>query len=584
MTRSSRSTLLSVVGVLLSSSSLAAITGPTTSNGTFTLSWSNPPLGMSSATGLIDVTTGEKFMGQSANSGSKTFTLPNGTYDFEEEQCILIAPTDGFCVITDTHTVVVTGAPPPPPGPDHVVTRGDFNSDGQLDIAVVAPVGANRKIDDFILLNTGGGNYATLLSPTSTQITAARSATVISEEVFVGDPNLDFEKDVILKGMSGIDDLVVWSADSQTSNHPIRVLRLTQEIVDFVADTVQRFGDPGFFANAVTTQTITVAGWYVVDVFITSPGFAYDENGVWRYFDIGPATILLFLEIGETIQVLNPNVSGPAYQLGQRIDVLENGTVGQVADAVEEMLIILEDILNTDLGIPEVRPPWGNDSDAPGAIPGIDVVFDVLCEAIGAFCVEEAGSDVQLERILNMIDECEESAIVSGIRALLGSDDYRQPEVSAPIGQNYLITPSQRSAVGGSTQSVRRAFWVDRLNNSRDPVAPLAIDVVDDTFALGCLANRRYLEYAEEFGATDDLVTVGYLVLEAHVRATDREDSDNGPFVEGKLGPRQIADYHHQVFRDLGLPKKTFGGTPNGWRWQAKITSRYWCPSCDDDN
>ena len=65
---------------------------------------------------------------------------------------------------------------------------------------------------------------------------------------------------------------------------------------------------------------------------------------------------------------------------------------------------------------------------------------------------------------------------------------------------------------------------------------------------------------------------------------TDREAQNSGPYKISKLGPRQIADYHHTVFGELGLAKITFGGTPiTGHRNEALITDIFWCRSCDLD-
>lgn len=559
----------------------AAISGPTTSSGTFTLTWDAMGGGAHSSR-LIEQSSGLSFPGNS-QGGSATIVRDSGTYVYDEEFCGLIGTIGSvWCNIIDTHTVTVGAGGTNPPGPAHVITQGDFNFDGLSDLGIIAPVPTNREIDDFILLNAGDGNYFAPGSPTSTQILAARSAPVVSGDVTVGDANFDFKKDVILRNMTSLDDFIIWSSDNQPANHPVRALRMTQDVIDFISDTVARYENPGFFDNAVTTHTTTVSGWYVVDVYLTSPGYAYDEHGQWRHFDIGPARILLYLEANQTFDVLDPNISVGAYQLGQRFDLFESGSAGDFAVAVQDILVILEDVLNTDIGVPEIRPPWGNPEDAVVVLPGVSVVVEVLCKAIGVFCDDD--SDEGPEVVLDMVGDCEESALQSGVSAIIGLDSHREPEVSAPADQDYTITAGQRSLAEGTTDTTRRSFWVSRLNDSRDPLGPLAIDVVDDNYALGCLANRRYERYADEHGVSTGLTQVGLMILNAHLNATDMEDVENGPFVEAKLGPRQIADYHHDVFGDLGLPKDTFGGTVLGFRNEALISGKYWCPSCDKDN
>ncbi|RLA52462.1 MAG: hypothetical protein DRR42_07530 [Gammaproteobacteria bacterium] len=560
----------------------AAITGPTESSGTYTLTWD--AFGEATSSRLIEQGLAGSFWGNSYG-GSVTITRSTGTYVYDEEFCFWVdAGVYSFlwCDIVDTHTVVVSSGGTTPPAAPHVITQGDFNSDGLSDIAVIAPVPTDRLVDDFILFNTGSDNYSASSNPTSSQILAARSAPIIAGDVTVGDANFDYKQDVILRNMAFIDDFVIWSSDSQPANHPVRSLRMTQNVIDFISDTVSRYGNPSFFDNAVTTQTVTYTGWFVVDVFVISPGYGYDQYGIWRYFEIGPARILLYLIISQTYNVFDANISFEAYTLGQRFDVLENGSAAEVATAIEEILIILGEILNVDIGVPEIRPPWPFPEDAVVVIPGVTVVIDVLCKAIGVFCDDD--SDEGAEIVLEIIGDCEEFALESAVNAILGLDSHQEPKVDAPANQNYQITSGQRSLAAGTTNTTRRSFWVSRLNDSRDPLGPLAIDVVDDNYALGCLANRRYESYAEKYGVTTSLTTAGLLILDAHLDSTDQEEFDGGPFVEAKLGPRQIADYHHEVFLSLGLPKDTFGGTVTGFRDEALISGKYWCPSCDKDN
>ena len=158
------------------------------------------------------------------------------------------------------------------------------------------------------------------------------------------------------------------------------------------------------------------------------------------------------------------------------------------------------------------------------------------------------------------------------------------PAVPAGVNQDFRLTVFQSSQANGVTDASRLLFWGSRLNDSRDPLGPLAIDVVNDAFLLGCIANRRYLSFAIEGGATTNLTDVGVLIMRAHADAVQSEESSPSPFLVGKLGVRQIADYHHDVFTGLGLSRRTYGGTPiTGLRSEAPLYGPVFCQSCDDD-
>jgi hypothetical protein len=83
--------------------------------------------------------------------------------------------------------------------------------------------------------------------------------------------------------------------------------------------------------------------------------------------------------------------------------------------------------------------------------------------------------------------------------------------------------------------------------------------------------------------------------------------ADNETGIPYLLSPRQVADYHHKVFKKYGIPPYLFGGTlpaglyipdlfggmilfgvdapvPDGWSpmmFDANIYSNMWCEGCD---
>jgi len=498
----------------------------------------------------------------------------NGTHEYRVRAC----DASGCTSYTSSAKVLV--------GLVHYELRqGDYNADNLTDIAVIASDDTFRTIDDFILKNIGGGNYEVALTATPTEIAGARIWPLLNGDVIVADANLDFVYDVGITSLVGIDDFIIWSQDNQSTNHPVVALRVDGYVEDFISETALSISDLSHYDNAVITQTITQTGWYLVTTFISTPGYYYDSTGILRWFNVGYAQILVYLTAGYQFSYLDPNVviSLEAYGVWQRWNLFGTVSDADYGVAVAEILVILKDILKSDVGLPELRGPWPNPDDwrAPSNIT-IEQIR-MICELLGDICPDVVEDGLSTEE---MIRECYSEIILAGRPAkLIDPESYRMPKVNHSPSQDFAVTSSQLSSNQGSTDTARRSFWQSRLDNSRDPLGPLALDVVDDEFLLGCLANKRYLRYAEKFSVSDSLTSVGVQVMQRHVVSTDVEIQNVGPFVPGKLGARQIADYHHLVFNLLGLPNKTFGGTPFiGHRNEAIGTQVSFCPSCDNDN
>lgn len=65
-----------------------------------------------------------------------------------------------------------------------------------------------------------------------------------------------------------------------------------------------------------------------------------------------------------------------------------------------------------------------------------------------------------------------------------------------------------------------------------------------------------------------DLEKVGVDIMRAHAQAAAAD-------ADGWLTPGQIAEYHHEVFGQYGLPARTFGGTPiTGGLWEADVKKK----------
>ena len=577
MMTSIRAALAAAIALTFASSAMAAISGPTQSNGQFTLNWTevntDPNDGVTAY--LLDVSTGQQY-----NTSPVSFDKQNGVYEFRERLCLELWSSI-TCHTIDTHTVTVSGATPPPPGPAHVLKRGDIDGNGLLDYAVIAPVAANREVDDFILLNTGGGNLSVIVSPTSAQMNAARAWTTIQAGLSIVDLNGDTKLDVTVFNVSGIDDFVVWSSDTQPHNYPTRTLRVNADVTVFMSEMAASLTNPNYYANPTTTFVIPVSDWYVVTGFLEVGGFFYDENGVWRYFPPGLATILVWYTAGEVVEVIDDTVviSYPAYVLKEVLDSIADDTTGSVIDAVAQILIILEDVFNTDIGVPEVRGPYPNDDDARGGLGVALQVLSEFCDNLPYVCNAPGESG----KGIGAITICAAQLSPSELWKIADPGSYVMPKVAASAGFDHRITTTQRTTSETSTDTARRSFWQSRWNDSKDPAAPLALDIVDDEYALGCIANRRYESFRDRFGGSASLTAIGSEIMREHRDKTD-EDFALSLSVPAKLGPRQLADYHHDVFGDENLPARTFGATPiTGDRDEAKIYAPVFCPSCDDD-
>ena len=147
--------------------------------------------------------------------------------------------------------------------------------------------------------------------------------------------------------------------------------------------------------------------------------------------------------------------------------------------------------------------------------------------------------------------------------------------------QGFGITDVQRElAAAGNVQG----FWESR-SAVGDPVARSGLaslnppgGFIDYLFG-GTSINNRLQAFARVYtGSELDLGAVRVNLVNAHIRATDADSLG----VPGLLNPQQIARYHHDVFRDYGLPSTAFGGTPlTGSLEEADRYRSVWCQGCD---
>ena len=157
------------------------------------------------------------------------------------------------------------------------------------------------------------------------------------------------------------------------------------------------------------------------------------------------------------------------------------------------------------------------------------------------------------------------------------NDELHERSIKA-LAREAKLTPMQRELA----QSGRvREFWESRLE-SGDPIAQLALDILDNKGA-GRLANERLRDFAKRYGVDVTLEDASLRLMRAHNDATAADG-------DGLLRAETIAEYHHEVFEQYGLPARTFGGTPIfGAVWEADIPYAWarglphWCEGCPEE-
>ncbi|KNC66282.1 hypothetical protein AC626_17965 [Pseudoalteromonas rubra] len=152
-------------------------------------------------------------------------------------------------------------------------------------------------------------------------------------------------------------------------------------------------------------------------------------------------------------------------------------------------------------------------------------------------------------------------------------------EQQAKKAESLRETPAQRK--------LREAGDVEGYYKARaeagDSYAARALMVVQDQCSsvdacIMSLANFGLKGTALINGVEVDMQDVKLQLMNKHAEFVEADNLG----VPGLLNPRQIAEYHHQVFNGLGLPSSTFGGTPlTGALWEADVWDPIWCKGCD---
>jgi hypothetical protein len=128
-------------------------------------------------------------------------------------------------------------------------------------------------------------------------------------------------------------------------------------------------------------------------------------------------------------------------------------------------------------------------------------------------------------------------------------------------------------------------FWKSRYLESGDPVARTALigwghgKLVGASWWERSLASytwNRLQSFIAENELTITMEEVGMKLARAHVDAVTKDTVR----VHHLLSPTQVANYHHDVFRPIGIPDTYFGGTRFG-ALDPYLYSWAWCGGCD---
>jgi hypothetical protein len=139
-------------------------------------------------------------------------------------------------------------------------------------------------------------------------------------------------------------------------------------------------------------------------------------------------------------------------------------------------------------------------------------------------------------------------------------------------------------------------FWRSRYA-ADDPVARTALigwgygDEVSASSLEKLAARyawRDLQDYIEDNGLNVTMDEIALELANMHARYVNLDDSG----IHHLLSAKQVADYHHKVFADYGIPRYIFGGTmriipfPKMGRWEPPTLpddayAFFWCEGCD---
>ncbi|WP_290982862.1 RHS repeat-associated core domain-containing protein [Ferrovibrio sp.] len=217
-----------------------------------------------------------------------------------------------------------------------------------------------------------------------------------------------------------------------------------------------------------------------------------------------------------------------------------------------------------------------------------------LGAAIGSFGSSVLQAAIPGKEVGEILAKTVASAVVGGAASVAAGGKFANGAATSAFiymfnhaahaaeSQGYGITPEQRTLANDGKV---REFWSSRRAIG-DPIADIALKSLDppggliDTLFGGASINDRLNAFSRIYAGKDvNIMQIRVDLMRAHVIAVD-SDARGAP---GLLSPRQVAEYHHEVFVLHGLPATAFGGTPfTGRLGEANWTRAVWCNRCDN--
>ncbi len=520
----------------------------------------------------------------SAPLGTINFTdKVNGTYQYrvvQLEASYYSYPLPFTIIWSPAITVVVTGGAPSDMAYSTQLTynyqarRGDINADGLQDLYIKRTSGGssnNGVLYETILTQLADKTFSVLSASASQKATASGWPT-INVDIRSADFNIDGYIDLVVKDIgnhiSGAANQMIFSSGNPSNGQASAATSLGSYINKTMTNIAGNFSNPDYFdqymVQVQVPYPILVCGYYY-DYFYESLVY-----GCWYEYVI------------VTVPGYDPNfVSQEGLNFAFTWTELEQAsTDGDFRTKAEILYDIFGTILGIDMGVD--RPDFNNQNAVEEALAKIWVILSDLCGEAGVAECISSGSQTVGEEVLHGItglQNCTDQLLTGQAPLPFTGNPFKTPKVAHSGSQNFAITSSQLSYSSGTNDSARRNFWLSRFNDSKDPMGPMGVNVVDNAYILGCIANERTLLFAFDYGQTVSLTSIGVDMMVEH-RISVGLDNEN---LIGKLSAGQVRDYHSVVFNRSGLPSRTFGGAPlTGSRAEAEKTKFIWCPSCDD--
>ena len=410
------------------------------------------------------------------------------------------------------------------------------------------------------------------LSTTASQKSTAASWPVINVNIKSADLNMDGFVDVVVKGINShipnVDDQVIFSSGSASNGQA----RIATSLGSLMAKTMTNISGSLSTANYFTQFKTRVREEVEYRVCI----FYYD------YYWDSPRVLCWTRSYTRWRTGYDGNfVSQDGLNFGLAWDALNQAATDADFREISEYLYdVVGNILGIEFG--KDRPDFNDQGAVDEALAKIWVILSDVCSEAGVLeCISQGPQTVgeEVSHGLTGLQNCTDQLLSGQALLPFTGNPFRTPKVAHSSAQNFAITSSQLSYSTGTNNTARRNFWLSRFNDSKDPLGPLGVNVVDNAYLLGCLANERTLLFAYDYGKTVSLTSIGVDMMVAHTKAVQNDVVG----ILGKLSASDIAEYHFKVFAISGLPPRTFGGAPfTGAAAEAEKTKFLWCPSCEE--